>query len=108
MKREFLGVKGDTVLTGNEECIVNTSNDGKRVVYGKFWLVQNDTVNPSYKDDKFGRPTLEWPGKSIFGSYEEALACARAMTKKFERPFFVMQAVTMVEVKKVSYKETAL
>lgn len=77
----------------------NFGND-RRVIDDKFYMIQSDVVNPESKNDKFGRATFEWPGRSIFGSKQEALEGAQALAEKNpERTFYVMEAVAAVKVK---------
>lgn len=72
----------------------------KRMIRGKFWMVQSHIVAPEFKNDRFGRPTVDWPGRSIFMTRKEAEDCAQALTKQYpDHAFFVMEAVEMVAAK---------
>lgn len=84
----------------------------KRKIRGKFWMVQSHIINPAVKDDRFGRATVEWPGRSVFSSRADALTCAEALAKQHtNHAFFVMEAVEMVSVndpERVQTKREAL
>ena len=64
---------------------------------GPFYMIQSGHLDPG-KKDKFGRPILNWPGRSVMETPEAALEGAQVLAK--ENPgtkFFVMKAVEMCE-----------
>lgn len=95
--------------TTRHEWRVDTIPAQLNQVRGKFWMIQSDRVAPESKKDKFGRFTLDWPGRSIYNTKKEALEGAKALAKMHpEISFFVMEAVQTVSVKEPEYEVTKL
>lgn len=54
---------------------VIATSSGLRIVDGKFWTAMRLDVRTSLgatAHDRFGRPMLEWPGRSVYESREAA------------------------------------
>lgn len=98
------GINHDSETLGDEQPTHTLSvvkHDGKFLLDGKFFMVQRADLgantSTNCKVDNYGNPTLEWPGRSVYGTREEAEQVAAALAAKSPGyPFVVMEAVAAV------------
>jgi hypothetical protein len=73
--------------------------DTRRKISGRFYMLQNQDINGPEENDAFDRPTLTWPGKTVFLEGKNAFQGADALAKRNPGvSFFVMTAVAQVRM----------